>query len=76
MVQAYWQLGKRIVEEEQNGKVRADYGKQLLKQLSKSLTEEYGKGFSVNQLYYFRQFYITFSEIFPHTVWNIDVVTL
>jgi predicted nuclease of restriction endonuclease-like (RecB) superfamily len=65
MVQAYWQLGKRIVEEEQNGKVRADYGKQLLKQLSKSLTEEYGKGFSVNQLYYFRQFYITFSEKFP-----------
>lgn len=65
MVNAYWQLGKRIVEEEQNGKNRADYGKQLLKQLSKSLTEEYGKGFSVNQLYYFRQFYITFPEIFP-----------
>lgn len=60
MVNAYWQLGKRIVEEEQNGKNRAGYGKQLLKQLSKSLTEEYGKGFSVQNLYGFRQFYLTF----------------
>lgn len=65
MVSAYWQLGKRIVEEEQNGKNRAEYGKQLLKQLSQSLTEEFGKGFSINQLYYFRQFYLTFPEKFP-----------
>lgn len=65
MVHAYWLMGKRIVEEEQNGNVRADYGKQLLKKLSASLTKEYGKGFSVNQLYYFRQFYITFKGIFP-----------
>lgn len=70
MVNAYWQMGKRIVEEEQNGSARADYGKRLLKQLSKALTEEYGKGFSVNQLYYFRQFYLTFPEIF-HTAWGI-----
>lgn len=70
MVNAYWQLGKRIVEEEQNGKNRADYGKQLLKQLSKSLTEEYGKGFSVQNLYGFRQFYLTFPEIFS-TPWRI-----
>lgn len=70
MVSAYWQLGKRIVEEEQNGKNRAEYGKQLLKQLSQSLTEEFGKGFSINQLYYFRQFYLTFPEKFP-TPWGI-----
>lgn len=70
MVNAYWQLGKRIVEEEQKGKNRAEYGKQLLKQLSQSLTEEFGKGFSVQNLYGFRQFYLTFPEIFS-TPWRI-----
>lgn len=70
MVEVYWQMGKRIVEEEQQGKERADYGTQLLKELSKELTKEFGKGFSVNSLYYYRQFYITFPRIFP-TVWGI-----
>lgn len=65
MVNAYWQMGKRIVEEEQNGKVRAEYGKQLLKKLSLVLTKEYGKGFSVNQLYYIRKFYVIFKGKFP-----------
>ena len=45
MVEAYWNIGKRIVEEEQQGKERADYGKQMLKQLSAALTEEFGKAF-------------------------------
>ena len=66
MVSAYWQIGRRIVEEEQGGAERANYGKQILKQLSAALTEEFGKGFSVQNLYYFRQFYLTFPEIF-HT---------
>lgn len=66
MLNTYWQIGQRIVEEEQGGAERADYGKQLLKQLSAALTEEFGKGFSVQNLYYFRQFYLTFPEIF-HT---------
>ena len=70
MVNAYWQIGKRIVEEEQRGKERADYGKQLLKQLSAALTEEFGKGFSVQNLYSFRLFYLTFPEIFS-TPWRI-----
>lgn len=70
MVEAYWQLGKRIVEEEQQGKGRADYGTQLVKMLSKELTSEFGKGFSVGSLYYFRQFYNTFPEIFA-TPWRI-----
>lgn len=70
MIEAYWKLGKRIVEEEQQGQVRADYGKQLLKSLSKVLTEEFGKGFSVGSLYYYRQFYLTFPEIFA-TPWRI-----
>lgn len=70
MVNAYWQIGRRIVEEEQGGAERANYGKQILKQLSAALTEEFGKGFSVQNLYSFRQFYLTFPEIFS-TPWRI-----
>lgn len=66
MVQTYWQIGQRIVEEEQQGKERAEYGKQLLIQLSEALTKEFGRGFSTQNLYYFRQFYLTYPEIF-HT---------
>lgn len=54
IVEAYWQMGKRVVEQEQLGKDRADYGSQLLKSLSKELTAEFGKGFSVGSLYYYR----------------------
>lgn len=70
MVEGYWQMGKRIVEEEQQGKERAEYGTQLLKELSKELTKEFGKGFSVPSLYNFRLFYLTFSDIFS-TPWRI-----
>lgn len=70
MVNTYWQIGRRIVEEEQGGAERADYGKQLLKQLSTALSEEFGKGFSVQNLYSFRQFYLTFPQIFS-TPWRI-----
>lgn len=70
MVEAYWQIGRRIVEEEQQGKERANYGTQLLKALSKELTKEFGKGFSTNSLYYYRQFYILFPEKLP-TLWGI-----
>lgn len=70
MVEAYWQMGKRIVEQEQQGKGRADYGTQLLKSLSKELTAEFGKGFSVPSLYSYRSFYLTFPEIFS-TPWRI-----
>ena len=70
MVEAYWLMGKRIVEEEQNGKEYADYGAKIIKMLSAELTREYGKGFSVGSLYYFRQFYNTFPQIFA-TPWRI-----
>ncbi|MBQ2808963.1 MAG: DUF1016 family protein [Bacteroidaceae bacterium] len=70
MVEAYWLTGKRIVEEEQGGKERADYGKQILKEVSAELTKEFGKGFSVGSLYYYRQFYMTFPDIFA-TPWRI-----
>jgi len=62
MVEAYWQIGKRIVEEEQTGKQRADYGSFLIKSLSKELSVEFGKGFSVANLKNFRQFYLTFPD--------------
>ncbi len=60
MVEAYWRIGKRIVQEEQQGEVRAEYGKYLVKELSKQLTSEFGKGFSEANIKNFRQFYLTF----------------
>ncbi len=57
MVVAYWLIGKEIIEELQKGKERAEYGSQVIKNLSKRLTERYGKGFSVTNLKYFRTFY-------------------
>ena len=57
MVLAYWNIGKEIVEEEQNGKGRADYGKQLMKGLSLRLTRDLGKVFSLSNLFNMRKFY-------------------
>jgi len=56
MVQAYWNIGKAIVEE-QNGKGRAEYGQELIKKLSQKLTKEHGKSFSERNLWYKKQFY-------------------
>jgi len=63
MVEAYWLMGKRIIEEEQLGEGRANYGEGLIKQLSKDLRAEFGKGFSVANLKNFRKFYLTFPEV-------------
>lgn len=57
----YFLIGKRIVEEEQGGVERAEYGKNLIKNLSKKLTENYGKGFSERNLEQMRKFYLTYS---------------
>jgi len=62
MVEAYWLVGKRIVEEEQHGEKRAAYGEEILKTLSAELTEEFGKGFSARNLWDFKKFYLTISE--------------
>ncbi len=61
MVYAYFEIGRIIVEEEQKGKSRAEYGKQILKGLSDKLTKEFGKGFSVDNLENMRRVYLTFS---------------
>ncbi len=66
MVQAYWLIGRDIVEEEQHGQQRAQYGKQLLPALSKKLTLKYSKGFSVSTLRDVRQFYIVYSSLPIH----------
>ncbi|MDB5090175.1 MAG: hypothetical protein JWR09_4169 [Mucilaginibacter sp.] len=62
MVIAYWEIGKRIVEEEQHGNERAGYGQAVLKELSKKLTADFGKGFTVSNIEYFRKFYLVFSN--------------
>ncbi|MGQ7947001.1 PDDEXK nuclease domain-containing protein [Flavobacterium sp. WC2509] len=61
MVYTYFEIGRMIVEEEQNGKDRAEYGKQLLKGLSEQLTNEFGKGYSLRNLEQIRKFYLTYS---------------
>ena len=59
MVEAYWNIGKSIIEE-QGGNEKAEYGKGLLKELSKQMTQDFGKGFTVANLKNMRQFYLTF----------------
>lgn len=61
MVEAYWNIGRKIVEEEQQGKERAEYGAALIKNLSVRLSGEFGKGFTESNLWNFRQFYLAFS---------------
>lgn len=61
-VQMYWQIGRRIVEEEQGGKARAEYGKGLIKNLAKEIEPEYGSGFGQRQLERARQFFIEFPK--------------
>ena len=63
MVQAYWHIGRIIVEHEQEGSLRSGYGKSVLQELSHRLTEEFGKGFSVRTLQQMKKFYV----MFPNT---------
>ena len=62
MVQTYFEIGRMIVEEEQDGNIRAEYGKQVLIELSKKLTNEFGKGFSRRNLEQMRQFFLVYSK--------------
>lgn len=63
MVHAYYNIGRYIVEDEQGGEQRAEYGKAILKDLSAKLTERFGRGFSVQNLEYMRSFFLVYSEI-------------
>ncbi len=62
MIQTYFEIGRMIVEEEQEGKDRAEYGKGVLKGLSETLTNEFGKGFSLRNVEQMRRFYLTYSK--------------
>lgn len=62
MVLTYFEIGRLIVEDEQKGKERAEYGKSVLKELSERLTNEFGKGFSVRNLEQMRKFYVIYSK--------------
>lgn len=62
MLLAYWNVGRIIVENEQNGNIKAEYGKQILKELSKELRKILGSGFSVSNLQYMRRFYIAYPK--------------
>ncbi|MDR1196417.1 MAG: DUF1016 N-terminal domain-containing protein [Endomicrobium sp.] len=68
MAATYFEVGRMIVEDEQNGKHRADYGKQILVSLSKRLTRENGKGFSVDNLENMRNFYLTYSKYYKNPI--------
>lgn len=62
MVYAYFEIGRKIIEEEQNGENRAAYGKQIWKELSKYLTQKHGKGFSAENLKLMRRIYMVYSQ--------------
>ncbi len=62
MVHAYWHIGKEIVEVEQRGKARADYGDQLIRRLSERLSDRFGKGYSYPSVKRMKQFYLTFPD--------------
>ena len=60
LVEAYWHIGRIVVETEQDGQERADYGIHLIEQLSQRLTQEFGKGYSLPNMWRFKQFYLAF----------------
>lgn len=76
MIATYWNIGRRIVEEEQHGQERAQYGKELIKMLAKELMHEYGGGYSDRYLLAFRQFYLVIPNYqiwksrFPNLTWT------
>lgn len=75
MLQRNWLLGKRIHEEILNGKERADYGAEVVKNLSKKLTEIYGKGFTKSYLYNFIRFYNVFPNIFQTAIGKSELLS-
>jgi len=62
MLDTYWQVGRSIVENEQNGELKAQYGKRILAELSKRLTLELGRGYSKSNLYNIRDLYIAYPK--------------
>ena len=63
LIDTYWNIGKVIVEKEQSGQIKAEYGKSVLLNVSKRLSKEIGKGFSKSNLFNMRKFYLMYSKI-------------
>jgi hypothetical protein len=76
MVQTYWQIGRKIEEQEQKGQNRAEYGDQLVTNLSRHLSGTFGRGFSIANLKNMRQFYMTFVDDAQLTSFNINNLQL
>lgn len=68
MILAYFQIGRMIVEDEQDGRTRADYAKETFLRLSKALNKEFGKGYSVSNLEYMRSFYVNYQKRISQSV--------
>ena len=68
LVATYWLMGRRIVEYEQKGKIRAEYGKELLRKLSQDLNRKFGRGFSSDNLEAMRRFYLSYPVKISETV--------
>ena len=62
-VQTYWEIGRQIVEYEQHGNERAEYGSDVLNRLSRDLTDRYGKGFSRGNVFYMRKLFMTYPKV-------------
>lgn len=73
-VMTYYSIGRWIVEEQQQGKSRAQYGKQVIKQLSDALTEQFGRGFSEDTLKNARKFYLTYKDRISETVFTLFAI--
>ena len=73
MIQTYWNVGRRIVEEEQHGDRRAEYGSEMLKNLAAELTPEFGVNFNERRLRDYRQFYLSFKDL---EIWHSRVPNL
>ena len=63
MLTTYWNVGKRIIEDEQHGNLRAEYGKQQIKKLAAELVPQYGTSYNERNLYSFRNFYLSFKDL-------------
>ena len=74
MTATYWEIGRRIVQSEQAGEKRAEYGEQLIEQLSGDLTRQFGRGFGRANLWQMRAFYLAWPRRTdsPDTVWRIE----
>lgn len=73
IINTYWNIGKRIFDEEQDGENRAQYGKEIIETLVEELISEFGKGFTSRNLRYFRRFYLMFPD---RSIWNACVPNL